>query len=84
MPWQAILLIWFFPKPYIAGLGSFFQTNNSPDCPQIIADSMDIAAYLARIMFPAFIFISISYIATVVLQSHESFAIPSMVSIPSI
>jgi putative peptidoglycan lipid II flippase len=68
----------------IAGLGSVFSRQIiALIAPRLSANSMDIAAYLARIMFPAFIFISISYIATGVLQSHESFAIPSMVSIPS-
>lgn len=50
--------------------------------PKLIVQDINVAIYLSRIMFPMFIFISISYIVTGILQSHESFAIPSLVSIP--
>lgn len=73
-----------FASLILAGLGSLFSRQIiALIAPRLSADSMVTAAYLARIMFPAFIFISISYIATGVLQSHESFTIPSMISIPS-
>ena len=51
--------------------------------PRLLEKSLTIASALTRIMFPMFIFIGLSYIMTGVLQSHESFVVPSLVSIPS-
>lgn len=45
--------------------------------------ALDMASRLTRILFPTLIFISLSCIVTGVLQSHKSFAVPAMVSIPS-
>ncbi|HZJ83306.1 MAG TPA: murein biosynthesis integral membrane protein MurJ [Clostridia bacterium] len=51
--------------------------------PRLSDQNLSIATRLAKIMFPMFIFISLSYIVTGVLQSHESFLMPSLISIPS-
>lgn len=45
--------------------------------------ALNTTIHLTRIMFPMFIFISLSYIITGVLQSHESFLVPSIISVPS-
>ncbi|HZJ57150.1 MAG TPA: lipid II flippase MurJ, partial [Clostridia bacterium] len=53
-----------------AGLGSAFSRQIiAVIAPRLSGYNMVMAARLARIMFPAFIFISISYIVTGVLQS---------------